>query len=134
MIHLIVMKMNQKKNKKNENSIDKGCDIEDSNSNIHEWDNIDIKAEINKTKNIFESFSDNKNFIFNLEKFYNDINLSKINQKFVKDFEDNYNKYKDNINSIFLDDNNSDEGSISYCNNNPKKNKIKNKGKNKNKK
>ena len=49
--------------------------------------------------------------------------MSKINQNFGKDFEDNYNKYKDNLNTLFPDDKNSDEGSNSYCNNNPKKNK-----------
>ena len=116
------------KSKYEDDSVENEYNIEDSIICDPEEQNTDIKVENNKALNIFETFSDNKNFSFNLEKFYNDINLSKINQNLGKQFEDSYNRYKNILNKLFHEDKNSDNESNSDCNIKSRKNK-KNKGK-----
>ena len=84
--------------KENLNNINKGNESDsESEANIS-----DLNESINKQNNIFTTFKDNKNFSFNLEKFYNEVNLSKINKIFVE-LDENYRKNKDILNKIFDD-------------------------------
>lgn len=86
--------------KENLNNINKGNESDsESEANIS-----DLNENINEQNNIFTIFKDNKNFsFFNLEKFCNEVNLSKINKIFGEELDENYRKNKDNLNKIFDD-------------------------------
>ena len=89
----------EESNSDSESDLNSG-DIENKNkdeNDIYNYDTntSDLNQKNYEDNNLFVIFKNNKNFSFNFEKFFNKVNLSKINQLFGEELKQNNNKNKD---------------------------------------